>query len=55
MIVKEFLETRNDGIKLYKTYSDIGKTLLQEQTGKRYKIAIDIENSEYSYLEVDEI
>ena len=33
MIVRKFLETRFDGVKLYKTYSDKGVHIKQKPTG----------------------
>ena len=54
MIKTEFFIEREDGIKLYKTYSDNKKmNLLQNETGIIYSEAIDIENSEYTYSEVE--
>lgn len=54
MIKTEFFIEREDGIKLYKTYSDNEKmNLLQNETGIIYSEAIDIENSGYTYSEVE--
>ena len=53
MIKKEFYITRKDGVNLYKTYSDNGVYILQEQTGYEYDIAIDVENAPYTYIETD--
>ena len=53
MIKKEFYITRKDGVNLYKTYSDNGFYILQEQTGYEYDIAIDVENAPYTYIETD--
>jgi hypothetical protein len=48
-----FIE-REDGTKLYKTYFDNEKiNLLQNETNIIYNEAIDIENSEYTYSEVE--
>ena len=53
MIVTEFFRTREDGVKLYKTYSDAKFMIKQEQTGTEYAEAIDVENSGYTYVETD--
>lgn len=55
MIVTEFYTTREDGVKLYRTYSDEGKVILQNETGVKYEEAIDVEGSEYTYTETDEL
>lgn len=54
MIKTEFLETRADGVKLYRTYSDEGMMIEQVQTGVRYSEAVDVENSGFTYIETDE-
>lgn len=53
MIVKEFYRTRKDGINLYRTYSDAGMMILQNETGVEYSEAIDVENAPYTYSETD--
>lgn len=53
-IVNEFFKTRNDGVNLYRTYSDEGKQLLQNETGIVYTEAIDVENAPYTYSEYEE-
>jgi hypothetical protein len=55
MIHTEFYRTREDGINLYKTYSDNNKYIIQDQTSNKYIDAINIENSGYTYTESDEI
>lgn len=54
MIVKELYRTRQDGINLYKTYSDSNFYIKQIETGHIYEIAIDIEGSSFTYEETDE-
>lgn len=51
MVVTELFKTRADGVKLYRTYSDVGHTILQEQTGIEYVEAVDVEGSGYTYTE----
>lgn len=54
MIVKEYYITRNDGVSLFRTYSDIGNYILQNETNTKYTEAIDVENAAYTYSETDE-
>lgn len=54
MIVKEFYKTREDGVKLYRTYSDENYKIRQIETGIIYDEAIDVENIEYTYEETEE-
>ena len=51
MIVKEEYKTRADGVKLYRTYSDLGIQILQVETGRIYDEAVDIEGAPYTYEE----
>ena len=53
MIKKEFYKTRNDGVNLYKTYSDSNYLIKQVETNSLYQEAIDIENASYTYEETD--
>ena len=53
MIVREYLMTRKDGVKLYKTYSDQNKYIRKVGTEEEYDIAIDIENAPYIYEETE--
>ena len=54
MIKKELYSTRDDGIKLYRTYSDEHFKIKQLETGNIYAEAIDIEASTYTYEETSE-
>lgn len=54
MIVKEAYQTRTDGVKLFRTYSDEGRKIIQNETGTEYTEAIDVENAPYTYTESDE-
>ena len=49
MIIKEFYKTREDGVNLYRTYSDEGYML--ERDGVLYEEAIDPEGSGRIYTE----
>ncbi len=53
MIKVEFLKTRSDGVKLYKTYSDNGVFIKNKNTDELYDEAIDIEDSNNKYEETD--
>lgn len=53
MIVKEEYTTRADGVKLFRTYSDEGKYIIQNETGVSYAEAIDVETAPYTYSEGD--
>lgn len=52
MIITEFYTTREDGVNLFRTYSDAGFTIRQEQTGAEYAEAIDVEGL-HTYTETD--
>ena len=51
MIVTEFYKTREDGVRLVRTYSDAGKMI--ERDGVVYEEAIDPEDSGRVYVESD--
>lgn len=53
MIVKEFYRTRNDGVNLYKSYSDEGYLIQKLGTDEIYTTAIDVEEAPYVYVETD--
>ena len=55
MIIKEEYKIRADGVKLFRTYSDAGKYVVQNETGIAYSEAIDVENAPYTYTEGDDI
>ena len=55
MIVREYYETRFDGVKLYRTYSDSNLYIRQTETGNVYTEAIDVGNAKYTYEETDNI
>lgn len=52
-IKTEFYRTREDGVNLYRTYSDEGFYIVQNETGVEYEEAIDVENAPYTYSETD--
>lgn len=53
MIVKEYYNTRQDGVKLFRTYSDENKYIQKVGTTEVYSEAIDIEDATYEYIETD--
>lgn len=57
MIKTEFYTKREDGIDLYRTYSDENKYILQVETGIEYDEAIDVAdengNIKYTYEETE--
>lgn len=53
MIKKDFYEIRDDGIKLYRSYSDKNFYILKDGTEEMYEEAIDIESASYTYSETD--
>jgi hypothetical protein len=53
MIIKEFYKTRNDGVNLYKTYSDKDVLIRKVGTEEVYSEAIDIETATFVYEETN--
>ena len=54
MIIREFYETREDGVNLYHIYSDNGVYIIQSGTNAKYSDVIDVENAGFEYTESDE-
>ena len=54
-IVKEFNKPRNDGGKLYKTYSDSNNMIKKVGTDEIYEEAIDVKNAPFEYEETTEL
>ncbi len=52
-VVKEFYRTREDGVNLYRNYSDVHHYIIQDQTGAEYEETIDVEDAPYTYTESD--
>lgn len=53
MIKKEYYRTREDGVNLYRSYSDLELPIRQIETGIEYDEAIDVEGADYHYEEVE--
>ena len=54
MIIKEFYRTREDGVNLYKFYSDDGFQIRQVETGAVYDETIDVETANFTYEETED-
>lgn len=55
MVDREFYKQRKDGVNLYRTYSDEGKMLVQNETGIEYAEAIDVDGAPFTYSETDKL
>ena len=53
MIKREFYKERLDGVKLYRTWSDLNMKIRQVGTEMLYDEAVDVENADYIYEETD--
>jgi hypothetical protein len=53
MVKTDYYGTRDDGVKLYRTYSDNNMMIRKDGTGELYAEAIDVEDSGYTYTETD--
>ena len=53
MIKTEFCMTRDDGVNLYRTYSDADMMIRKDGTEEYYNEAVDVENSGFTYTETD--
>lgn len=54
MVKKEFYRIREDGVKLYKSYSTDGFYIQKVGTDEIYTEAIDVEDAPYKYVETDQ-
>lgn len=55
MIIKEFFRTREDGVRLFKSYSDKEVYIHKIGTDEEYSEAIDIEGAPYEYEETERV
>lgn len=53
MVVREFYETRYDGVNLYRTRSDIGMQIRKVGTDEIYDEAIDVAEAPFTYEETN--
>ena len=49
-----YYRTREDRVKLFKFESPNGFYIVQNETNRKYTVAIDVENAGYTYSETDE-
>lgn len=54
-IIKEFYKKREDGVNLYRTYSDVFYKIKKIGTEEIYDEAVDIEDSNFQYEETEEL
>ena len=52
-VKREFYRTREDGVNLYRTYSDNDLQIRKVGTDEVYDEAVDIEGAPYTYEETD--
>ena len=55
MVQRDYYMRRNDGVVLYRSYSDEGYFIRQIQTGNVYSEAIDVDGAPYTYEETDQL
>ena len=55
MLQKEFYRNREDGIKLFRVFSDEGKYIRKIGRTENYREAVDIENANFFYEETNEL
>jgi hypothetical protein len=51
MVIREFYLTREDGINLYRIYSDEGFEIQKVGTNEIYGESIDVEDADFEYKE----
>ena len=54
MVKREFYQTREDGVNLYRTFSDADLHIQKVGTDEVYSEAIDVEGAPYTYKETTE-
>lgn len=54
MIKKEYVLTRKDGVRLFKSYSSEGFYIRKVGTDEVYAEAVDVENAPFAYVETAE-
>ena len=52
-IKRDFYVELADGTKLYRTYSDAGMQIIQNETGLIFDDAVDVESATYTYSEAE--
>ena len=54
MIKQEFYKVREDGVDLYRTYSDRHVYIRCNETGNIYSEAVNVQNSGHTYTETND-
>ena len=54
MIRKDYFKTREDGVNLFRTYSDANFMIQKVGTEEVYSEAVDVEGADYEYIETSE-
>lgn len=54
MIKTEFYKVREDGVNLYKTYSDLDLRIHCNEDGHDYDEAVNVQDSGYTFIETDQ-
>lgn len=55
MIKREFFRIREDGVILYRTYSDANLYIRKVGTNEVYSDAVDVSNAPYTYEETNDV
>ena len=55
MVKKEYFRTREDGVRLFKSYSDQNLYIKKVGTEEVYSEAIDVEEAFFIYVETDKL
>ena len=53
-IQRELAGETAEGVKLYRTFSDEGRKILQNETGIVFDDVVDVENAGFTYTEIFE-
>ena len=53
MVQREYHSTREDGVRLFRSYSDKGVLIRKRSTTQDYKEAIDVEHAPFRYEETN--
>lgn len=53
MVIRKFYAKREDGVRLFKSYSDNGYMIKQIPTGTLYSEAIDVDDAPFVYVETN--
>lgn len=51
-IKKEFVAEREDGVKLFRTFSNDNRKIVQNETGIIFDDVVDVEDAGFTYTEI---